>query len=79
MKLGNLTFDQSSVSDVLELFGKTVDKDGYIIEKDHPEQKVLTKKGEQIRLEEWAGVVKGSESFVKSDVFSLIELAKDLD
>lgn len=79
MKLGNLTFDQSATSDVLELFGKTIDKDRYIVEKDNPEQRVLTKKGEQIHIEEWAGVVKGSESFVKSDVFSLIELAKDLE
>lgn len=79
MKLGTIRFDESAKKDVLELFGKTVDSEGYIVEKENIKQRVLTKKGEEIHIEEWAGVVKGSEEFVKSDTFSLIEIAKRLD
>jgi hypothetical protein len=79
MKLGVLRFDQSAKKEVLNLFGKTLDDEGYIVEKENKEQKVLTKKGEEIHIDEWAGIVKGSEEFVKSDTFSLVEIAKRLD
>ncbi len=79
MKISNVTFSKDAREDILDLFGKTVDEEGYIIEKDNPEQRVLTPKGEEILIEEWGGIIKGSEIFVKSDVFSLIELAKRLE
>lgn len=79
MKLSELTFDKSAKKDILELFGKTVDTEGFIVEKDKPEQRVLTPKGEEIRIEEWGGIIKGSEEFIKSDAFTLIELAKKLE
>ena len=79
MKLSELTFDESAKKDILELFGKTTDADGFIVELGKPIQKVLTPKGEEIHIEEWAGIVKGSEEFIKSDAFSLIELAKKLE
>lgn len=78
MKIGQLVFDENSKKDVLELFGKTIDEEGFIVEKSDKTQKVLTPKGEEIRFNEWAGVIKGSEAFVKSDIFSLIELAKKM-
>ena len=78
MKLSNLTFEKEAKPDLLELFGKTVDSEDFIVEKDNPEQRVLTPKGEEIHIKEWAGVIKGSEAFVKDDVNSLIELAKRL-
>ncbi|MEK6962977.1 MAG: hypothetical protein AABX70_01025 [Nanoarchaeota archaeon] len=79
MKLSNLTFNENVKKEILTLFGKTVDDEGFIVEKEDPSQKVLTPKGEEIRIEEWGGVLKGSEAFIKSDAFSLIELAKRLE
>lgn len=79
MKLGNLTFSEIAREDILDLFGKCLDEEGFIVEKDNLSQRVLTPKGEEIRIEEWAGVIKGSEAFVKNDTLSLIELAKKLE
>lgn len=79
MKLSNLTFDETAKGDILELFGKTIDEEGFIVESDNHKQRVLTPKGEEIHISEWGGIVKGSEEFIKSDAFSLIELAKKLE
>ena len=79
MKTSSLVFDKDVKLDILDLYGKTVDEEGFIVEKDNLSQKVLTPKGEEIRLEEWAGIVKGSEAFIKSDAFSLIEIARKLE
>jgi hypothetical protein len=79
MKLSNITIDEGSKLYVLDIYGKTVDEDGFIVEKESITQRVLTPNGEEIHLSEWAGIVKGSEEFVKSDAFSLIELAKKLE
>ncbi|MCK5149595.1 hypothetical protein KAJ87_01570 [Candidatus Pacearchaeota archaeon] len=79
MEISNLTFDDESKKEVLDLFEKTIDQEGFIVEKEDMTQRVLTTKGEEILFEEWGGVVKGSESFIKSDTFSLIELAKKLN
>lgn len=79
MKLSNLHFDESAKKDILELYDKTLDEEGFIVEKENIRQRVLTPKGEEIHINDWAGIVKGSEAFVKSDAFSLIELAKKLE
>ncbi len=79
MKLSRITFTEESKSDILELFGKTIDDEGYIVETENVNQKVLTTKGEEIHISEWAGVMRGSEAFVKSDAFSLMEIAKKLE
>ncbi len=79
MKIINIAFSKEAKKDVLELYDKTIDDEGFIVEKKNPTQKVLTPKGEEIHISEWAGIRKGSEAFIKSDVFSLIELAKRLE
>ena len=33
MKIGNLAFEESAIQDVLELFGKTTDKEGILLRK----------------------------------------------
>lgn len=78
MKLSNIKFSKEAKKDVLALYGKTVDEEGFIVEEENKDQRVLTQKGEEIHIDDWAGVMKGSEAFVKSDTFSLIELAKKL-
>lgn len=79
MKLSSLRFDDDTKKDILDLYGKTTDEEGFIVEKENVRQKVLTPKGEEIHIDDWAGIVKGSEAFVKSDAFSLLELAKKLE
>jgi hypothetical protein len=74
-----LTFDSSGVRYVLGLFGKTVDDEKYLVEQDDPNQRVLTVKGEEIRLPNFAGIRKGSEIYVKSDIDSLIEAADHIE
>ena len=71
---GVITFDAASKQEVLSYFGKTTDQDGYLIEADNPTQRVITPDGENITIEEFAGIRKGSEIYIKSDLPSLIEL-----
>lgn len=70
-----ITFDASAKRDILDLFNKAVDEEGYIVEKNNSTQKVLTFDGEEIKVEQFAGIRKGSEIFIKSDLVSLINLA----
>jgi hypothetical protein len=72
-----ITFDAGSRPFVLDVFGKTT-KDGFIVEKSNPCQKVLTPRGEEILLKEFAGVRKGSVIFVKNDIVSLVEAAESM-
>lgn len=58
---------------VLDAFGKTVAKNGIIAEAQNPNQPVLTPHGDEIALDEFGGVVRGSTVFLKSDIDSVIE------
>jgi len=78
METSSIRFDDSTKKDILKLFGKEVDEEGFIVETDNPENKVLTPYGEEIQFVDWGGVRNGSEAFVKKDVFSLIRLAKEM-
>lgn len=70
-----ITFDESAKRDILELFGKTTDDEGYVIEKDDPSTRVLTPDGEEIHIDKFAGITKGSLAFVRSDLMSLMYLS----
>lgn len=70
-----ITFEKSAADFVLDCFGKKV-KEGYVVEKTAPSQRVLTPRGEDIPVSEFAGIRKGSAIFVKSDIVSLIEAAE---
>lgn len=70
-----IIFDASAQEFVLDAFGKA-NRDGFIVEKACPTQRVLTPRGEEIPSKEFAGVRKGSVIFVKSDIVSLIEAAQ---
>lgn len=70
-----ITFDAGARSFILDAFGKTI-RDGFIVEKTKPSQKVLTPRGEEIPVREFAGVRHGSVIFVKSDIVSLVEAAE---
>ncbi|MCK4730279.1 MAG: hypothetical protein KAT28_03085 [Candidatus Aenigmarchaeota archaeon] len=72
----NITFDKSVKKDILALLGKDINEDNLIVEKTDLEQKVLTFEGEEISLEEFGGIQKGSEVFIKNNLVSLIKLSK---
>jgi hypothetical protein len=75
--MGIITFEESAKTEILSFFDKNVDEQGFIVEKD-TNQRVVTPDGEEIILEEFAGIKKGSEIFIKSDLPSLINLADTL-
>ena len=70
-----ITFDSSARDFVLDAFGKAA-RDGFIVQRGQPNQKVLTPRGEEIPIQDFAGVRKGSKVFVKSDIVSLVETAR---
>jgi hypothetical protein len=79
MKRGmRIIFDESTRDFVLGAFGKTT-RDGYVVERKCTDEKVLTPRGEEIPLKEFAGVRMGSVVFIKSDIVSLIEAAEALE
>jgi len=69
-----ITFEKEAKIEILEAFNKTVDENGYIVEKENHSQRVLTIDGEELKLEDFAGIRKGSEIFIKSDLLSIIDL-----
>lgn len=56
---------------LLEVFGKTIDQDNNIVEKETKE-KVLGSDGQPITLDEFGGIKNGSEIFIKNDIVSLV-------
>jgi hypothetical protein len=72
----NITFNDSAKNFVLGAFGKSI-KDNFIVEKNN-QQRVLDRFGEEIIIDDFAGIKKGSEVFIKSDLVSLMKLCDDL-
>lgn len=73
-----ITFDKFARKFIFESFNKTTDEEGYIVEQSDHKQRVLSPNGDEIRENEFAGVKKGSEVFIKSDLLSIIELSDKL-
>lgn len=59
---------------VFEIFGKSVDKDGYIVEKETG-SRVITPEGEYVLSKDFAAIMPGSEVFVTNDMPSLLKHA----
>lgn len=74
-----LTFDDSVRKEILNTFNKDINEEGIIIEKDNPSQKVLSIDGEEISADEFGGIKKGSEVFIKNDLISLMRFSKRND
>ena len=73
-----ITFDKTARKFILESFNKTTDEEGYVVEKSNIKQRVLSPDGDVVKEIEFAGVKKGSEVFIKSDLLSIIELSDKL-
>jgi hypothetical protein len=72
-----LTFDDSIKKEILDIFDKTTDEEGFIIEKDISNQRVLSEDGQEVHINEFGGLRKGSEVFIKNDLISLMRLSKE--
>jgi len=68
-----VTFDKSLKKDILDIFDKSIDEEGYIVEKSNTKQRVLSAEGDELELEDFAGIKKGSEVFIKNNIISLID------
>ena len=68
-------FDTQSKDWVLSLFKKSVDTDGFIIEK-KSRTRVLTPEGDEIKSDDLAIIKKGSEKFIAGDLSSLMKESK---
>ncbi|MBS3076374.1 hypothetical protein J4481_01375 [Candidatus Pacearchaeota archaeon] len=71
-----LTFDSSLKEEILGFFDKEVNTEGVIVEKFNPKQSVLSVDGQEVKIEEFGGIRKGSEVFIKNDLISLMRLSK---
>ncbi len=73
-----ITFDKTAKEKILQIFGLTIDEDNFIVEQTNRSQRVISSNGDEVKLEEFAGIVKGSLIFYKSDLPSLIDLSDRL-
>jgi hypothetical protein len=70
-----LLFTEKTASFVLEAFGKTINEDGLITEIATGEP-VLTPEGEELEYRKFGGLKKGSEIFMKDDLYAIMNLAE---
>ena len=71
-----VTFSRNNVKDVLEIFNKLIDEDGFIIDKDTKER-ILTNDLEPIKWEELGFILPGSEVFIKADSTGLAKYLEE--
>lgn len=76
--MNTITFDTSARTFILDTFEKTIDREGFLVEKDNPTQRVLALDGQEIQEDKFGGIRRGSEIYIKSDLSSLIELFDQL-
>jgi hypothetical protein len=69
-----LLFTEAALPYILRAFGKTIDANGLIVEPNG--DPVLTPEGEEIKATEFGGIKKGSEIFIKDDLYSIMQLAE---
>lgn len=74
-KISYVSFDGTSKEFILRVLGKSVDKQGFIIEA-QTQKRVLTQDGEPLHIDDFGGVRKGSEIFFKKDLPSALEAVK---
>lgn len=73
-----ITFTPDLKRFILDALDKSVDAENFIVEKSAPTQRVVTPEGEEVKLDEFGGVRKGSMIFIKSGLVSMIKLSEKL-
>ena len=69
-----MLFTPKAVPFILESFGKSINDDGLIT--DENGEPILTPEGELIHYSKFGGLKKGSEIFIKDDLYSIINLSE---
>lgn len=69
---GKLTFEEDTKEEILKVFDKKVDEQGYIVESED-EDRVLTTEGEELKADNLGVIAKGSEIFVSDNFASLVD------
>ena len=69
-----ILFTESALPFILQMFGKEINKDGFIVESNSNEL-VLTTQGETIKANELGGITK--RGFYKNDLHSIMELVEN--
>lgn len=70
-----LTFHESAAEYVVESFGREVDSEGYIVDPETGERET-TPEGNPVKIDEFAGIEKGSEIFLDDDFETLVQHIK---
>lgn len=63
---------------LLQLFNKSVDQDGYIIEAQSG-VRVVSPRNEEVHIDDFAGIRPGSEIFITKDLPALLEQSEYLN
>lgn len=71
-----IIFDKKGKDWVLDMFNKSTDSEGFIVEKNNKSQRVLSPEGREIEADDLAVIKKGSEKFIAGDLTSLMKLSK---
>jgi len=71
-----IIFDEIGKDFILDALGKSVDVDGFIVEKDDMSIKIQTPEGREITKNQLAVITKGSQKFIAGDLTSLMKLSK---
>lgn len=69
-----ITFDESLKAEILDMFDKAIDAEGFIIDRASG-KRILSPEGYEIPVKEWAGIKRGPSGlmFIKNDLPSLIK------
>ncbi|MBN8697000.1 MAG: hypothetical protein J0L87_10755 [Bacteroidetes bacterium] len=74
MSKPKLLFTEKALPLILEAFGKSINEEGIIV--DSNGEPVLTTDGECIEASKFGGIKKGSEIFIKDDLYSIMNLSE---
>lgn len=69
----NIVFEESRADYLLDLFDKTEDEEGYIVDPETDQRVTSPDDGQPIKTEELGVVGRGSEIFVRDEVDSIVE------
>ena len=70
-----LIFNKEALPFILRAFGKSIDEQGLIIDANTGDP-ILTPEGEALTKENFGGIKKGSEIFLKNDLLAVMNLAE---
>ena len=68
-----IIFEKVLSPEILDAFGKTTDKEDYIMNKSTGKRVLSSSDGGEVHIAEFAGIIPGSEIHLKSDIISLIK------